>query len=205
MICVSKNTNEQLLPPILASASPRRHAWMSTLRIPFEVLIPNVDETPLPEEAPNKMVMRLACIKAECIAKNNSNRWVIAADTVVAVDQNTLGKPTSIKDAIRMLTLMQGRDHVVHTALCLQKNDLLYTLADTTKVFLQKMTQDQISWYVNTGEPMDKAGAYAIQGIASLFIDKTVGSFSTVTGFPVELFSKLAYRLGLLSLWTGMP
>jgi septum formation protein len=200
-----KDINKQLLSPILASASPRRRMWMSNLSIPFEVLVPDVDETPLPEEDPKKMVERLACLKAEAVAKTNRNRWIIAADTVVAVDHHTLGKPTNTLDAIRMLTLIQGRGHLVHTGLCLRRNNLLYTLVDTTEVFLQQMTLDQIRWYVNTGEPMDKAGAYAIQGVASLFIEKTTGSFATVTGFPVELFSKLAYRLGLLNLWLELP
>ena len=201
----SKDTNKQLLPPILASASPRRHMWMNTLKIPFEILVPNVDEAPLPGEGPNKMVERLACTKAEAVAKDNPDRWIIAADTVVAVDQHTLGKPKTIPNAIKMLTLIQGRGHTVYTGLCLRRNDVLYTLVDTTEVFMQQMTPDQVSWYVGTGEPMDKAGAYAIQGIASLFVDKTVGSFATVTGFPVEMFSKLAYRLGLLGLWLGIP
>lgn len=179
--------------------------WMNALRIPFEVLVPDVDETPLPDEDPKKMVERLACLKAEYVARTNPNRWIIAADTIVAVDQHILGKPTSVLDAIHMLTLIQGRSHFVHTGLCLRRNNLLYTLIDTTEVFLQQMTIDQIRWYVNTGEPMDKAGAYAIQGIASLFVEKTTGSFATVTGFPVELFSKLAHRLGLLNLWLELP
>jgi len=204
-MCTTKNVNQRPFPLILASASPRRRMWMDALGVPFEVLIPDVDEVPLPNEEPKKMVERLACLKAEAVVRSNPNRWIIAADTVVAVDQKTLGKPSTVLDAINMLTLIQGRCHFVHTGLCLRRNNIIYAIVDTTEVFLRQMTSEQISWYVNTGEPMDKAGAYAIQGVASLFVEKIIGSFSTVMGFPVERFSELTHRLGLLNLWLGLP
>jgi septum formation protein len=178
---------------------------MEALRIPFEVWIPEVDETPLEGEEPGAMVARLARAKAESAARAHPDRWVIASDTTVAVDHHVLGKPVDAADAARMLMLIQGRSHQVHTGLCLRRNDEAHTLVDTAAVFLRPVTPAQARWYAGTGEPMDKAGAYAVQGIAALFIDRIEGSFATVMGFPVERFGELAGRLGLLGTWLGMP
>jgi len=194
-----------LPPPILASASPRRRQWMEALQIPFEVCAPEVDETPLEGEAPGAMVARLARAKAEAVARANPDRWVIASDTTVAVDRTVLGKPVDAVDAARMLLLLQGRGHQVHTGLCLLRNLEAHTLVDTAQVFLRPVTPAQARWYAGTGEPMDKAGAYAAQGIAALFIERIEGSFATVMGFPVERFGELVARLGLLGAWLGMP
>ena len=192
-------------PPILASVSPRRRQWMETLHLPYEVWAPEVDETPLPGEDPESMVARLAHAKAEIVGMVNPDRWIIAADTTVAVDHHILGKPESEEDAARMMMLIQGRGHQVHTGLCLRKNNEIYTLVDTAQVYLRPVTRPQAEWYATTGEPMDKAGGYAAQGIAALFIERIEGSFATVMGFPVERFSELARRLGLLGFWLGMP
>lgn len=194
-----------LPPPILASASPRRKQWLEALQIPFEVWAPEVDETPLPDEEPEAMVVRLARAKAEIVSVVNPGRWVIAADTTVAVDHHVLGKPESVEDAVRMLGLIQGRSHQVHTGLCLRRDDEVHALCDTAEVLLRPVGEARARWYAHTGEPMDKAGAYAAQGIAALFIERIDGSFATVMGFPVERFSELAGRLGLLSQWLGMP
>jgi len=192
-------------PPILASASPRRRQWLEAMHIPYEVWVPDVDETQLPGEDPENMVARLAQAKAEIVGMVNRDRWVIAADTTVAVDHHTLGKPESEADAARMLMLIQGRAHQVHTGLCLLRNEVRYALVDTAQVHLRPVTRAQAEWYATTGEPMDKAGGYAAQGIAALFIERIEGSFSTVMGFPVERFSDLTRRLGLLQEWLGMP
>lgn len=192
-------------PPILASASPRRRQWMEALQIPFEVWAPEVDETPLPNEEPEDMVVRLARAKAEIVSMVNPGRWVIAADTTVAVDHHVLGKPEDLDDAVRMLRLIQGRGHQVHTGLCLRRDSEVHALCDTAQVFLNPVSETRARWYAATGEPMDKAGAYAVQGIAALFIERIDGSFATVMGFPVERFAALAGRLGLLSQWLGMP
>jgi len=201
----STDTTTHLAPPILASASPRRRQWLEALQIPFEVWAPEVDETPLDGEEPGAMVARLARAKAEIVAVVNRGRWVIAADTTVAVDHHLLGKPADPEDAARMLMLIQGRAHQVHTGLCLRKDDQVHTLVDTADVHLRPVSQAQARWYAGTGEPMDKAGAYAAQGIAALFIERIEGSFATVMGFPVERFGELARRLGLLGAWLGMP
>jgi septum formation protein len=202
---MNEDVTMQLPPPILASASPRRRQWMEALQIPFEVWAPEVDETPLPGEEPGAMVARLARAKADIVAQVNPDRWVIAADTTVAVDHHVLGKPVDVADAARMMLMIQGRGHQVHTGLCLRRNDQVHTLVDTAEVFLRPVTPAQARWYAGTGEPMDKAGAYAAQGIAALFIDRIEGSFATVMGFPVERFGELVGRLGLLGAWLGLP
>ena len=104
-----------------------------------------------------------------------------------------------------MLMLIQGRSHEVHTGLCLWRNHEAFGFVDSAQVFLRPVTSAQAQWYARTGEPMDKAGGYAVQGIAALFIDRIEGSFATVMGFPVERFGELAGRLGLLGPWLGMP
>ena len=192
-------------PPILASGSPRRRQWLEALQIPYEVWKPEVDETPLDNEDPELMVERLARAKAEIVSLVNPGRWVIAADTTVAVDHHVLGKPVDADDVVRMLGLIQGRAHEVHTGLCIRKDDIVHSLVDTAEVFMRPITEAQARWYATTGEPMDKAGSYAAQGIAALFIDHIEGSFATVMGFPVERFGNLARNLGLLREWLQMP
>jgi septum formation protein len=194
-----------LQPLILASGSPRRRHWLEAMRIPFELQVPHVDETPLLDEEPGELVLRLAELKAEVIANRNPGRWVMAADTTVAVDHHTLNKPVDTEDAVRMLTLIQGRAHQVHTGFCLQRNEAIHSFVDTAQVFFRPLTEAQIRWYVGTREPMDKAGAYAIQGIGALFIDGVEGSFSTVMGLPVERVGALFGHLGLLRTWMGLP
>jgi len=192
-------------PPILASSSPRRKQWMEAMRLPFQIQVPDVDESPLPGEEPEVMVLRLAKSKAEAVVRSNPGRWVIAADTTVAVDHHVLNKPVDAEDAVRMLMLIQGRRHEVHTGLCLMRDGEAHGLVDTAEVYLRPLSETQARWYAATGEPMDKAGAYAAQGIAALFIERIEGSFATVMGFPVERFGELTQRLGLLSSWLELP
>lgn len=194
-----------LQPLILASSSPRRRHWLEAMRIPFEILTPQVDETPLLDEEPGDLVLRLAELKAEVVARRNPDRWVMAADTTVAVDHHTLNKPVDVEDAVRMLTLIQGRAHQVHTGFCLQRNDDIHSFVDTAQVVFRPLTEAQIRWYISTREPMDKAGSYAIQGIGALFIEGVEGSFSTVMGLPVERMGALFLQLGLLWPWVGLP
>lgn len=194
-----------LQPLILASGSPRRRHWLEALRIPFEIQAPQVDETPLLDEEPGDLVLRLAELKAEVVARRNPGRWVMAADTTVAVDHHTLNKPVDVEDAVRMLTLIQGRAHQVHTGFCLQRNDETHSFVDTAQVVFRPLTEAQIRWYVGTREPMDKAGSYAIQGIGALFIERVEGSFATVMGLPVERLAGWLFELDLLQLWVGMP
>lgn len=192
-------------PLILASGSPRRAQWLEAMRIPFEKQVPEVDETPLIDEPASDMVLRLAETKAEVVARRNPGRWALAADTTVALDEHVLGKPEHEDDAVRMLMLLQGRTHHVHTGLCLQRDKEVHSFVDTAEVRFRPLTETQARWYAGTKEPMDKAGAYAIQGIGALFVAEVKGSFATVMGLPVERMSELMERLGLLGLWLGLP
>ena len=193
------------MPLILASGSPRRKQWLESLSIPFEIMAPDIDETPTEAEDPVDLVLRLAKGKADLISAANPGRWVLAADTTVAVDHHTLNKPIDVEDAVRMLLLIQGRRHEVHTGMCLQRDQNVYAFVDTAEVFLRPLSEAQARWYVASGEPMDKAGGYAAQGIAALFIERIEGSFATVMGLPVERLSALMQELGLLKDWIGMP
>lgn len=190
---------------VLASSSPRRRQWLEALRIPFEVDAPDVDETPLPDEDPEDLVLRLAKVKAAAVAARHPGRWVLASDTTVAVDHHTLNKPEDAEDAVRMLGLIQGRAHEVHTGLCLMRDGDVHAFVDTAHVVMRPITEAQARWYAATGEPMDKAGSYAAQGIAALFIERIDGSFATVMGLPVERMGALMKELGLLRDWIGMP
>ncbi len=190
---------------VLASSSPRRRQWLEALSLPFEVDVPDVDETPLPGEDPEDLVLRLARLKAAAVASRHPGRWVMASDTTVAVDHHTLNKPQDEDDAVRMLGLIQGRAHEVHTGLCLMKDQEVHAFVDTAHVVMRPITEAQARWYARTGEPMDKAGSYAAQGIAALFIERIEGSFATVMGLPVERMGALMRELGLLRDWIGMP
>ena len=194
-----------MAPLILASGSPRRKQWLESLSIPFEIMAPDIDETPTEGEDPANLVLRLAKAKAALISTANPGRWVLAADTTVAVDHHTLNKPVDVEDAVRMLLLIQGRRHEVHTGMCLQRDADVHAVLDTAEVFLRPISDAQARWYVASGEPMDKAGSYAAQGIAALFIERIEGSFATVMGLPVERLSALMQELGLLKEWIGMP
>lgn len=174
-------------PPILASSSPRRRQWLEAMRIPYEIWVPEVDETPLPGEDPEPMVLRLAKAKAQIVAAVNPRRWVIAADTTVAVDHHVLNKPADENDAVRMLMLIQGRRHEVHTGFCLMRDTEVHAFVDTAEVHLRPLSERQARWYAKTGEPMDKAGAYGIQGLASKFITRLDGCYFNVVGLPVSL------------------
>ena len=192
-------------PLVLASGSPRRRQWLEAMRIPFILQAPDVDETPGADEEPADLVLRLAELKAAVVAAARPGHWVLAADTTVAVDHHTLNKPVDVEDAVRMLLLLQGRAHQVHTGLCLRRDTVVHSFVDTAEVRFRPLTEAQIRWYIATGEPMDKAGSYAIQGIGALFIEGVEGSFSTVMGLPVERLGALLENLGLLEPWIGMP
>lgn len=185
-------------PLILASSSPRRRELLERLQIPIEIHPADVDETPLEGEDAKAMVLRLAKDKAKVIADRFPGRWVLASDTTVAQNGRPIGKPTSAEDAKLMLKKLQGKKHQVYTAICLQNRKKKFALADTTDVMFRKMTEKEIAWYVKTGEPMDKAGSYAIQGVGGLFIKGIRGSYSNVMGLPVEKTVEQLRRNGLL-------
>ena len=162
----------------------------------------DVDETMDVEDTPEGYVRRVAQLKAEAVLPRAGGRPVLGADTIVIVDQTVLGKPSDIADARRMLRLLSGREHSVVTGVCLinpaAESGRVQLSMTRTCVGFAALTEEEISWYVASGEPMDKAGAYAIQGLASRFVTRIDGSYSNVVGLPVALVYDLCKRAGLL-------
>jgi septum formation protein len=187
---------------VLASASPRRSELLKAAAIDFEVMPADVDEAMDPEEMPEGYVRRLAQLKAEAVLPRAGARPVLGADTVVIVDNTVLGKPFDTGDAERMLRLLSGRDHTVMTGVCLinpaAETGRVQMSTARTRVGFAALTDEEIRWYIASGEPMDKAGAYAIQGLASRFVTFIEGSYSNVVGLPVALVYDLCKREGLL-------
>ncbi|MBQ8555675.1 MAG: septum formation protein Maf [Clostridia bacterium] len=182
---------------ILASASPRRRELLALTGLPFTVDAPDVNETCT--LAPRDAVMELSRRKALAAAELHPGCVILAADTLVAVDDAALGKPQDEADAFRMLKMLSGRWHQVHTGVSVIAPDgACYTEADTTDVHFENMTDEAIRRYIATGEPMDKAGAYAVQGVAGLWIDQLRGSHTNVIGLPMALTRSLLERCGVL-------
>lgn len=182
---------------ILASGSPRRKEFMSYLGIPFEVEIPNIDESPLQGETPSELVLRLSSLKADYISKKHDDTVVVAADTVVCFNGMILGKPSSRDDAFRMIKMLQGQTHTVYTGVTVQKGSLVRSKVVSTEVGFDPLDDDFIRNYAASGECDDKAGAYAIQGIASIFISEVKGSVSSVVGLPINEVVKFLREFGL--------
>ena len=176
---------------ILASRSPRRSELLTAAGIAFEVLAADIDETPHRNEAPAAYVERLAVEKARAVLALRPEAQILGADTTVTIGGEILGKPADKDDAIRMLRKLSGAVHDVHTGVALVSAQHVRSAVDTTRVWFATMTDEDISWYVATGEPVDRAGAYAIQGFASRFIPRIEGSYSNVVGLPVALVSSI--------------
>lgn len=182
---------------VLASRSPRRAEILNAIGWPFEVAAANIDESRFESEAAVPYVRRLAQTKAETVAKHLSSGLVLGADTVVLVDEEILGQPRDAEDARRMLKLLSGRWHEVLTGVALVRAGGGQVMADDekTRVRFAEMSLAEIDWYVATGEPMDKAGAYAVQGSAALFIEEIQGDYFNIVGLPVRLVYKLARKM----------
>ena len=201
---------------VLASASPRRQELLRNGGIPFTTQPADVDETPLPGESARTCAERLAKEKALTIARQHPHAHVLGADTVVVLDREILNKPVDVEDAVRMLRLLSGRVHQVITGVCLvnpvpgpQRSVVsklpeptpyavltaderqLLIASETTSVTMSEISDAEIRDYVSTGEPMDKAGAYAIQGRASRWIPRIEGDYSNVVGLPVALVYRM--------------
>ena len=191
-------------PLILASSSPRRAGYLRELGFSFRRVVPAVDETSRRGESPRRYVRRLAESKAGVVSERYPGHWVVGTDTTVVVDGRILGKPADDRDARRMLKLLSGRSHQVVSAIALARfqDRILRSAISTTRVFFRKLSPDEIRRYVETGEPMDKAGAYGIQGIGGLLVSRIEGSFSNVAGFPLEKFFELLNDSGLPLPWT---
>jgi len=184
---------------VLASASPRRRELLAAAGFDFDVDAGAADETPAPGEHPSSYVVRIARLKAESVAARHSDRPVLGADTAVVVGSLLFGKPADAADATRMLTQMSARSHDVLTGVALALNGQVYAEVEQTTVWVSKLTPEEIAWYVASGEPMDKAGGYAIQGLASRFIPRIEGSYTNVVGLPIPAVVRLLRRAGVTS------
>jgi septum formation protein len=172
---------------VLASGSPRRGEILANAGIPFVRQIPRgVDETPAPGETPVAYVTRLACSKAATI-EAAGQRIALGADTAVVIGEEILGKPEDADDAARMLRLLSGRVHEVWTGVCLRSERGQVVDAVTTRVWFTPLSESEIESYVSSGEPMDKAGGYGIQGLASKFVTRIDGCYFNVMGLPIAL------------------
>lgn len=185
---------------ILASASPRRRALMAAAGIPVAVVPPRIDETPRPGEAPRRFVRRAARDKGEEVAARRPGAYVLAADTIVVLDGAILGKPSDRRQAARMLASLAGREHVVHTAVCLLdgRGRVVDEAVASTRVRFRALSRWEVAAYLRTGEGDDKAGAYAAQGAGSLLIERIAGSFTNVVGLPVTVVLGMLRRAGLV-------
>jgi septum formation protein len=183
---------------ILGSASPRRRHLLAELGMPFEVVEPNVDETPWANEEPASHALRIAAEKARAVLSreaDNGPATIVAADTIVVVERQILGKPADASEARAMLQMVSGRWHEVITGLCVLKQGSSAVeeigRAERTRVRMRPIAAAEVDAYIATGEPMDKAGAYAIQGGASAFVENIEGSYSNVVGLPMEVLRKI--------------
>jgi len=189
---------------ILASASPRRAELLSAAGIPFDVRPAHIDERLRAGEDARTYASRVAVEKARALAGHANGRPVLAADTVGVIDGLVLGKPVDPDDAKRMLRLLSGRSHEVITAVALmstrpgQSDATIDARIESTVVEFAMLDTAEIDWYVATGEPSDKAGAYAIQGLASRFVTRIEGSYSNVVGLPMALVYVMCTRAGIL-------
>lgn len=181
-------------PVVLASASPRRHELLSQLGVQFTVAHPDIDETPMAGEVPVAYVRRLAVEKAHAVAAADDS-LVIAADTTVDLGGDILGKPDDDDAARSMLRRLSGRTHRVHTGLALRLGDRTVAESVTSLVTFSPLTDEMIEWYVASGEPAGKAGAYAIQGAGGVFVERIRGSVSNIVGLPLHTLLRLATEL----------
>lgn len=187
---------------ILASSSPRRAHYLRELGFRFRREAPSVDESRHRNESPRRYVRRLALEKTRVVAARHPRHWVVGADTTVAVDGTILGKPEGEREARNMLRKLSGRAHRVLTGIALARDedDRFDAAVSTTRVVFRRLTDEDIHWYVATGEPFDKAGGYGIQGKGGLLVERIEGSFSNVVGFPLEKFYELWKKTG-----AGLP
>ena len=183
-------------PIVLASGSPRRRQLLEMLRIPFRVIAPDVDERVLAGEGAEAHVTRLSRVKAEAVAARAPDDVVLAADTTVVLEGEIFGKPDSAAHAVAMLMRLQGRTHEVMTAVAVMRGGDVAQALDVSRVTFRPADEPTLAAYVATGEPLDKAGAYAIQGLGAPLIERVEGDFFGVMGLPLRLALDLLGRFG---------
>jgi septum formation protein len=191
---------------VLASSSPRRADLLQAAGLDFLVVRGDVDETPLPDESPEMHVRRLALAKAGRVAPGvGPHAVVLGADTVVTIDGLILGKPADAAEAAAMLRRLSGRTHEVLTGVALLADEKAVVEVAHTLVHVSDLSEDDLAWYIESGEPFDKAGAYGIQGLASRFVDRIEGSYSNVVGLPVSLVVSLLRPYGRFDIAAPRP
>jgi len=186
---------------ILASKSPRRHDLLRQAGLDFEVIPSRIEEDTVKDESPKRHVIRLAEAKALDVGSQYPGRWVIAADTIVHIDHLILGKPKDLGEAADMLRRLSGREHWVMTGFSVhrQEKEMGDHEAVKTAVKVKALTPNEVDWYVRTGEPLDKAGGYAIQGAGSFMIESIRGSYTNVVGLPLCELIQMLIRLGAIT------
>ena len=182
---------------ILASQSPRRRELLTLVGIPHEVRPADIDESALPGELPEPHATRLARAKAATLARQHTDALVIAADTIVVIDGEILGKPRDRADASAMLGRLSGREHTVFTALAIARGAEVRSSVERVEVTFRALSPAEIEAYVATGEPMDKAGAYGIQGYGATVVERVDGDYFAVMGLPLVRLVRLLARVGL--------
>ncbi len=181
---------------ILASKSPRRSELMKMLGVPFSVVESDVREGNEQIQSPGEYVEQLAKKKAESVYHRYPKECVIGFDTVVYIDGEILGKPHTPENAVKYLKKLRGRKHTVYTGVCVFLGNQVLVSHDCTEVHFIEMTDAEIDWYVSTGDPLDKAGAYGIQGPAALFVDSIQGNYFNVVGLPISLLYQMLKEAG---------
>lgn len=182
---------------VLASASPRRRDLLNLIGIVHEVRPANIDETMRPREAPRRYAERLAREKASAIATRDPDLITIGADTVVVINRKVLGKPADPSDAARMLRMLSGREHTVITAVAVSRGKKLRSAIEEVRVKFRRLRDDEIDEYIAMGEPMDKAGAYGIQGYGATIVERIEGDYFAVMGLPIVRLVGLMRDVGV--------
>jgi nucleoside triphosphate pyrophosphatase len=194
-------------PPqlILASSSPRRHDLLGACAIPFQIIPAAIDERPRPHERAKAYVRRLALAKAEAVAENHPDAVVLGADTIVTIDDLLFGKPQTPEVARQMLRRLCGREHEVVTGVAVVAGRLLEPAGQrsaavvvASRIRMRQFTAATVEWYVATGEPLDKAGAYAVQGLGAALVERVEGSYSNALGLPITETLALLQPFGIV-------
>lgn len=182
---------------ILASSSPRRRDFLNNMGVQYQIIKPRIDETALEGEEPSVYVARMANTKAQVIAQEHPQDVVLAADTIVVVGSEILGKPKDREDAKRILRTLSGKTHQVMTAVCIRKDQEIRQFTQVTNVTFAALDEELIATYVASGECDDKSGAYAVQGIGAMLIEKVEGSVSSVVGLPICQVRQILSEFGI--------
>ena len=182
---------------VLASSSPRRRQLLNLIGIAHDVRPANIDESPRPREAPRRHAERLAREKASAVATRDPDLITIGADTVVVINRTVLGKPADGDEAARMLALLSGREHLVITAVAVSRGKKLRSAIEEVRVRFRRLRDDEIQAYIATGEPMDKAGAYGIQGFGATIVERIEGDYFAVMGLPLVRLVGLLRDVGV--------